>query len=355
VRRVTKKTVLVLGAGASCEVNLPSGDRLKGEISSLLTYRVSDGSLQQIDSEIHHAYQSLARNSADKSLNPYLTAARKIIAGLPLVLSIDNFLDIRRGDLEVEVCGKLAIARAILRAEAASKLAISRERDGISMPSIQATWFAKFFQLLCEGCPESDLPARLRSIALVVFNYDRCFEHFLYHALQTAYGVDQAQAASLVSEVEIYHSYGTVGALPWQLDGTLPWTATGPRIPFGGGTQGMGSDLLAIAKNLKTFTESTDAAIVESVRKLIANSDRLIFLGFAYHKLNLLYLFGPESQKKTARGSCFGSSYGMSPNNVQSIESDLMQQGHFIRERIVLSNSLCADFVNDNSRLFSFR
>lgn len=350
------KTVLVLGAGASCEVSLPSGNKLKGEISKLLKYSIDDfRRVAGLDSEIHRAYNTLSREGAYQSVNPYLQASRKIIEGLPLVFSIDNFLDIRRGDKDVEICGKLAIARAILSAEAVSKMATSSTRESISMPAIEQTWFAKFFQLLCEGCSTDELATRLSGIAVVVFNYDRCFEHFLYYALQAAYGVKPEEAAGLVSTVEIYHAYGTVGVLPWQQDGNLPWSPKGPRVPFGGAPEGYEIDLIPIANNLKTFTESTDAEIADSVRKLVADSDRLIFLGFAFHGLNLEFLFAPQAGRGPARGRCFGSAYGMSASNVESIKNALRNQGRFSLERIVLSNALCADFISDNSRMFSFR
>jgi hypothetical protein len=353
---MTGKTVLVLGAGASCEVNLPSGDKLKNDIASLLRYEIDDlGRTAKMDSHIREGYTKLAGKAGSRDINPYLRASRKIVDGLPLVLSIDNFLDLRRGEKDVEVCGKLAIARAILKAEAGSKLTSARNQEGISMPSIQQTWFAKFFQLLCEGCPLENLRARLGSIALVVFNYDRCFEHFLYHALQQAYGVSPSEAAGFVSSVEIYHAYGTVGALPWQLGGTLPWTAKGPKIPFGGLEHGSGTELVEISENLKTFTESTDEAIAGSVRNLVATADRVIFLGFAFHGLNLEFLFGGKTRRKPGTGRCFGSAYGMSTSNVESIQSDLVDKGGFLKDRIVLSNSVCADLVSDNSRLFSFR
>lgn len=350
------KTVLVLGAGSSCEVSLPSGDKLKGEISQLLRYSIDDfRRVAGLDAEIHRAYNTLSREGAYQSINPYLQASRKIIGGLPLVFSIDNFLDIRRGDKDVEICGKLAIARAILSAEAASKMATSRTRESISMPALEQTWFAKFFQLLCEGCSVDELGTRLSGIAVVIFNYDRCFEHFLYYALQAAYGVKPEEAARLVATVEIYHAYGTVGVLPWQQEGNLAWSPKGPRVPFGGAPEGYEIDLIPIAKNLKTFTESTDAEIAGSVRKLVAEADRLIFLGFAFHGLNLQFLFDPEADRNSAPGSCFGSAYGMSASNVESIKGDLMYKGRLSPERIVLSNALCADFISDNSRIFSFR
>ena len=55
-------TVLVVGAGASCEAGLPSGDKLKEHIARLLNFKFDNfgaGPLQG-DSRIYHALKTIS-------------------------------------------------------------------------------------------------------------------------------------------------------------------------------------------------------------------------------------------------------------------------------------------------------
>jgi len=55
-----------------------------------------------------------------------------------------------------------------------------------------------------------------KHLTIVNFNYDRCVEHFLFHAIQAWSLKGEAQVIELMNSLNIYHPYGTVGALPWQ-------------------------------------------------------------------------------------------------------------------------------------------
>ncbi len=215
-----QKTVFIIGAGASNEVGLPIGSDLKGKIISALNPNPS--------SENNLIKQSLSRNT-----DAY-RAFRDICSGLPLASSIDNYLDVHNDDSTIVLCGKLAIVRTILQAERHSDLFISENgQRKLNTDSLKDTWFALFFHKLCENCLFSDLDARLKTIAFVVFNYDRCLEHFLYHAIQQYYRVDATEvSALLVKSLNIWHPYGTVGSLPWltNSDNQIDYGAT-PNAP----------------------------------------------------------------------------------------------------------------------------
>lgn len=47
---------------------------------------------------------------------------------MPQSISIDNFIDSHKGDKEIELCGKLAIVRAVLEAEAKSDAFVATVR-----------------------------------------------------------------------------------------------------------------------------------------------------------------------------------------------------------------------------------
>ena len=65
-----------------------------------------------------------------RDVNPILHAAWKIRDALPQAISIDNFLD-SRPDPHIELCGKLAIAKAIVRGIHAGSDAIQAKRSEV--------------------------------------------------------------------------------------------------------------------------------------------------------------------------------------------------------------------------------
>src|SRR5690606_36661756 len=94
-----------------------------------------------------------------RDINPHLHVCWRIRDAMPQAISIDNFIDVHQGDLRIELCGKLAIVRAILEAERRSLLYFDPygEKRNISFESLQPTWLNSFFQLLTENCRASQL------------------------------------------------------------------------------------------------------------------------------------------------------------------------------------------------------
>lgn len=162
---MSQKTVFVIGAGASKEVDLPIGSELKGKIKDLLKNPAAgDGAILKVFERIYDGTQK----------SSLLTASEQISRAMPQAISIDNFIDARSDNKAIVLCGKIAIVRAILQAEEKSKLS----GEKINFQSIEDTWFTKFFRLLFENCRPESLEERIKSIVLIVFNYDRCIEHF---------------------------------------------------------------------------------------------------------------------------------------------------------------------------------
>jgi hypothetical protein len=266
------------------------------------------------------------------------------------VLSIDNYIAQHRGDKPIEVCGKLGIARAILEAEEKSKLRFEERSARPDLSRVEDTWINHFFALLCESCTVEDLAVRFSNLVVVSFNYDRCFEHFMFYALQVVYPTLGAQrAAELVGKIEVFHPYGDVGRLPWQQ--RRP-TDKSPPVEFG---QEPSEDvLLALLEKLKTFSESTDpdSEQFKALRERIRSAERIIHLGFAYARQNLHLLYEPKHEANETL--CFGSIFRISAANAGAIKDDLMRLGTFNNATVQLADLRCADFVRDYSRLFGF-
>jgi hypothetical protein len=310
------KTVFIVGAGASYEFGLPLGSELLTQIANVLHYKVKGGQLAEVDDTMEQAYSQLTREvNGSRDITPYLDAARRITNNMPQAISIDNFIDAHYGDKHLEMCGKLAIAKCIRQAERNSPLYVQDERQGtIHFGGVPNTWLNRFVKLLTENCRLDDLESRLSTIAFVIFNYDRCVEHYLYHALHSYYPISWERAAALVGCIEIFHPYGTVGALRWQEP------AQGTEF----GYVPEAHHLIKIANELKTFTESTahDSDNIKTLREHLANAKRLVFLGFAYHPQNLRLLF-PAALARTHPVRIYGTAKAISASDTALISKEL--------------------------------
>lgn len=335
---MSKSLVLVVGAGASKEVNLPVGAELRIQIARVLDIRYDDGYRRSSgDGAIDDAFREIARELDPRrsDINPFLHSSWRIRDAMPQAISIDNFIDSHRGEERISICGKLAIARCILAAEAESALYVKR-RDSypkIDFSAVESTWFNKFFQLLTENCQAIDIDERLSQVAIVTFNYDRCIEHYLFGALQNYYGITADRAAEALTQLQIYHPYGSVGPLPWQKrPGGVEYGATVS-----------GRSLIDAAKGIRTFTEGIDSETsdIESIRSVLREANRLAFLGFAFHRLNVSLLFpGLSDGEQVLNRPTFATGLGISKADGQEIVSDLSRVGAVFKERFQFRNDL---------------
>jgi len=349
-----KKTVFIIGAGASKEVGLPVGSVLKGKIAKALDIRFQDFSeMVSGDRSIYEAF--LEKVSGAQNPNEQLRCLQQagwhIRDAMPQAISIDNFIDTHNENKHVELCGKLAIVRTILEAEAKSTLTVDRRQGSgqLRFETLAETWFNRFFQRLSENCKPADLKHRLKSVTLIIFNYDRCIEHYLYHAFQNYYSMSPSESAELLQGLEIYHPYGVVGSLPWQrMDNAIEF-----------GQEPSGRGLLLLAGQIKTFTEGTNEHFseVNSIRSNMKTAQRLIFLGFAFHKLNLEILC-PVGASYTSRPNgrwVLATAHGISDSDARVISDDLAARGVLSARDIQIRNNLrCNGLFEEYGRTISF-
>ena len=347
------KTVFIVGAGASCEVNLPSGLQLRNAIAKALEFKFENGHiLISGDSTMYESLQQLGREDAKNgNIGPFLLACQLIQKAMPIERSIDNFINAHRGNKYVELCGKLAIVRTILNAERNSDLYFDDSNifNNFDFERLSRTWLSSLMGLIIDNCTVDDLPRRLSSIALVIFNYDRCVEHYLYYTLQTYWNISAADAAGLMKQLEIYHAYGSVGSLPW-LD---------QRNAIAFGEEPEPKKLRELAGKIKTFTESTDPSSrdIVLIRQLLSGSPRLVFLGFAFHPMNLDLLMplpqGAHSISDRDYKTVFGTVSGISKADSEILRHDLVVRAPVSKENIYLSHLTCKELFSEHQRALS--
>jgi hypothetical protein len=338
-----KKTVFIIGAGASFEFGLPVGETLKNSISGLLDFKHARTGIVSGDPLIYEALERRAQMVGREHFSGMTQAAKSIAAALPLALSIDNYLHIHHGDANVELCGKFGIVRSILTAERDSKL-YSEDKNQISFAQCADTWAVKLVRVITEQCSIERLKDRLANISFIVFNYDRCLEYFLMHAFSVVYRISQEEAGKIVNLIDIYHPYGVVGNLPWMT------RQDAEVIDFGGNPNPL--TLFTLAASIKTFTEGTNDSDILEIRRCVREAGRLVFLGYAYHPLNMsLLLEGHVLGSETRQ--IFGTAFGMSKSDSEQVlaylESTLCAPSLVIR-----NDTTCVNLFHEYSRNLSF-
>jgi hypothetical protein len=342
----SKRLVFVLGAGSSVDFKFPMGSQLTSLISTALDFR-----------EDAHRYISGGNDAIREALSigqfeipNWFTASKLISSAMPLAPSIDNFVDVHRNDMTIAYCAKVAIAGCILRAERNSSIYINPDNiyNTVNFKNNVNAWHTLFFRIVTMYCTIDDLICRLKSIAIVTFNYDRSFETFLFYAVKTYYRVTNEIAAQVVNSLEIYHPYGKVGK--------IQHLETGAIVSYGKDVGG--KELLEISKQIRTFTEGSDpkTSDIQKIRSTIFNSGALVFLGFAFHPLNVDLLFG-ERQSFSAVNydkKIYGTAFGSSRSDLNFISWDLRLRYNCDQESVELRNDLkCDQLFNEYSRTLS--
>ncbi len=307
------ETLFIIGAGASCEAGLPSGEGLKTDIARLLDIRFEDGwSLSKGDYEVVRAIKERVKLPSGQAGNgnPYYAKGRTIAEVVPTTaISIDNYLDAHRGDKEMELCGKLGIIKAILDAEKRSSLcARGNGDDSFRLNDLAGSWYLGFFQMLTENVTRAEVESVFENVSIITFNYDRCIERFLVQAMRDYYQLQQVDAEKIVSSLTIWHPYGSVGTLPWQ-NKDCP-------VPFGTIPQ---AGLLPLVDQVKTFCEGMEDEQLLAGRELVENADTIVFLGFAFHPMNMKLL----SVEQSFATRVFGTTLGLSNADEAVILDDI--------------------------------
>nr|WP_316640022.1 SIR2 family protein [uncultured Roseateles sp.] len=325
---------------------------MKQKIADAIEYRVSSGQIERSgDDEILNAIRLAGAKLGERDpINSFLHKCRQIRDAMPQAASIDNFIDAHRDDQKITLVGKLAIARCILRAEQKSSMWVNRARgvNRMDFKPIDGTWYVALFRLLVENCQRQDIAERLSRLTIITFNYDRCIEHYLHEALINYYSIQEDEAREILGHLNIYHPYGHIGPLPWE--------RKPPAIGFGATPHH--EELLAVAEQLKTFTEGTDESHsdIVDIRATVHSAKRMLFLGFAFNLQNLQLLYGSGTVTKR---TCpvFGSAFGLSPSDVEMISQELMDLGGYMQAGdIHLRNShTCTQIFNEYGRSLSIR
>jgi len=264
---ITKRTTLIVGAGASHEYGLPLGLVLKKSIMGALDFTApvpGDPQLiQALQLELPQVAGSLAEAGTEFSRRAFAYN------------SIDDALHAFSHDEKIVEIGKMAIASQILAGERNSKLA-DRGGEGVARISRIAGWLSRFFSLAVGGLKRTEIEGAFSNVKIINFNYDRCIEYYLYNAI-VASGVSEETAKKTVVDLDsnrMIRPYGSLGPLPWQGKGGTDFGFYNRNIHL-------------LSRNLRTFTETLDNNVTAGISTFLETSDVVIFLGFGFAPPNM--------------------------------------------------------------------
>ena len=282
----TPRTVFVVGAGASCDLELPTGDELRFQLMEILR-RDGDRFINaQMQTAIERKAASAGGRNVAAVLKEYSSAAGRLREGLPVAGSIDALLDTHRNDEPVVEIGKLAIATVILGKEHESVLGRQKfpeHDDHVQMADLNAqwtksSWYFPLMRLITTARTLEDLPDLFSNVAFIVFNYDRCLEHFLKNAIRAYFNVTAEVAGQTMRNLQIVHPYGQLGWLSWQ---------EAPSNEMSNGFGVLNENLFSVSQCIRTFTESRDEGIVSRAKEMVRSAHTLVFLGFGFVPQNV--------------------------------------------------------------------
>ena len=298
-----KKTVIIVGAGASKEAELPLGYELKNQIAELTKFTFGHDGFQHGDYDFYNELRRSAQFS--QHARRLRTACSKVSRGINFVSSVDSFLEIHGVDPDIQVCTKAAIAQIILRAEAKSKLAVDRSNiyNQLEPGKLDKTWYQELAQILFEKVGSDDIKQAFVPVTFIIFNYDRCVEWLIFHAIQGLYFLDGLASAQSMKGANFLHPFGDVGSPPW-LGGAAP------SEEFGADVSGR---LVSVCERIRTFTERVEStSCVAEIKDTVANAETL----------ECMALLQPNERGASAK-RIFGTSVGMSGNDKAGIERQL--------------------------------
>jgi hypothetical protein len=338
---IRTKTTLIVGAGASAELQMPSGSELLSRVAQGFDFSRFGTELQTRDSVMLGQYLGKLGARLGKKDDQIAEAAERIRIACKLCSSIDSLLEQYGDDPLITACGKLAVVHFICQAEARSLLRLTPRVPGDLPVQGADNWLFQLAQVVTAGVSKSRIEKCFEDLTIISFNYDRSIEHFMPFALVMAYGIPLKEAQRIVStRLNVIHPYGSVGRLPWE-GGDAPDVEWGTEQPW---------NIQNLSMHIRTASEAQrDMTTVRAIRAAVTGAKRLVFLGFGFHPQNvdLLIDYGLSHDPEI-----MASTFDTSPLIKSMIMRILRRKTGIERDDLImLIDQRCFEIVRDFSLL----
>jgi len=286
---INKRTVFILGAGASAPYGFPTSDGLRKKFITEAGQRL--GGLKNRDLN-REGYVNVGKKLALKFKNSNVN-------------SIDRFLNDQ--DEDEIIFGKILIMAFIRDCEKHSKFA-----EDIENPAFD--WYKQFYNHLIRGIKSFD-ELSFKNFTIITFNYDRSFEYFLYLSIRNTYHIKKVsdeKIMNLMRALDIQHVYGKVNKMIWESEGIYDEDNTRRvycEMPFDY------HDLYTRLDNIKIISEVKHESF--NYKKIIENAEEVYFLGFGFLEENMEILGAPFEKKSSMKTRYISTAFGCSAENIE--------------------------------------
>ena len=282
---IRSKTTLIVGAGASTEVEIPDGREMLGKISQGFDFPRLGSDLQTHDMQMLAGHFEKFARRLGATPEELMGAGGAIRTSARIGTSIDTILEQHSHDPLVTEAGKLAIVYYTLQAEARSPLLLEpRHPDDLPLRGTE-NWLFHLGRIVTSGVPRSKAEHCFDNLAIICFNYDRSIQHYMPFVLSMAFGMTLDEARQLVgARLNIVHPFGNAGRLPWE-PGERPDVEWGNEEPWN--LQNLGVEIFTASERMR------NRAFVNGLHGAVAGSKKIVFLGFGFDPQNIDFLFGP--------------------------------------------------------------
>jgi hypothetical protein len=250
----------------------------------------------------------LARRLAEGGAEPGTLARFVAELNRSQTYSVDAFLE---SHSEFGGVGKLAIAAALA----------PEEKDG-QLFTQSDTWY----RYLTNRLRDNIISGADGELAILTYNYERSLEHYLYVSLKSALNKCDSEMDELFLRLKIVHLHGSLGQLPRQTaqpEGLLAGLSRDVARKYG-----ETEDIQKAAANIQIIHESLDESpAYQSARHVLERADRVLFLGFGFHRTNVRRLLASGWIERGAREIC-GTAFKHSAAEISQFHTLLKGRAH---------------------------
>ncbi|MES3005967.1 MAG: hypothetical protein V4664_03410 [Patescibacteria group bacterium] len=268
---ISKKTVLVLGAGAS----KPYGYPLQNEFKKEILGKLQDKNMRSTLTEVH----GFSEFVIDNFFSSFNLSGSKYI---------EEFLTERKEFLEI---GKLVITDVI------------KEHENLEALFKEESWYVYLFNIMKDSFEDFGK----NKLSIITFNFDVSIEAFFFNALKNSYNKSEQEIYKQLEKIPILHMYGRIGNIP--TEGIIR------EIPYGKNTLCRPSVEETRGINILSEKDIIFDAVVKRAHSTLKEAEVIIFLGFGYDDVNMrrLNIVGLEEKK------IIGSTFGIMSGEIKSI------------------------------------
>jgi hypothetical protein len=132
--------------------------------------------------------------------------------------------------------------------------------------------------------------------------------------LQTQFGIEENEAAEILSNLRLISPYGKVGRLPWE---------TGNTVPFGADIAMDHEKLFSLSGDVRTYTEQNlSVSLLTDIRSAMDKARVVVFLGFGFHQQNMKIL---QAGTGAPWRRILGTVLGIAADNYETLKLQIAQ------------------------------